>query len=237
MTTDKLEHGQAAPNGFDQWSAPRNGAASGVAPRREPAGPVGRRRSARLLRHPLAAIAAMTVVGALLLGGAALAYTGTLARTYTSESLVIVLTESANSGGDVSPITAAWVEIAHAPTVLDQAASALGIAPAQLTGALTVRQPSSTPLISIRMTTTDPNVSATWANAVAQQLLDQAAGQPIAGFRLDQVTRAAPAPDADPSRAPLILTAGALVGALAGGVLGRAILLRRTRYPSVPMSA
>jgi uncharacterized protein involved in exopolysaccharide biosynthesis len=170
-------------------------------------------------------ITVLTVLGALVATLAALAYTATALKTYTSEALVIVLSDSGSS--DVGPITGAWVEIADAPTVLSGAADVLEVDAALLEESLTVSQPDSTPLVSIRMSTTDPAASALWANGVANQLLAQAQRRPIDGYRLNQLTTAVPAPEADPDRTALILTAAALGGALAGGVLGRAIARRR----------
>jgi uncharacterized protein involved in exopolysaccharide biosynthesis len=172
----------------------------------------------------MAASAVLAVLGALTLGAVALGYTATAQASYTSESLVIVLSDS---GGSVGPITAAWVEIGGAPTVLNGAAQSLRVDPDPLRAALSVSQPDSTPLVSIRMTTTDPDRSAAWANAVAGQLLSQAARQPIDGFRLDRLTVAVPATQADPDQSGLLLTAALVAGALGGGVLGRRISRRR----------
>jgi uncharacterized protein involved in exopolysaccharide biosynthesis len=112
--------------------------------------------------------------------------------------------------------------------VLAGAAATLHVDVSELKKALTVSQPGSTPLVSITMVTTDPQRSAAWANAVADQLLDQADRRPITGFQLNQLTRAVPAQAADPDQTSTILIIAAVAGALGGGVLGRAIQRRRT---------
>jgi capsular polysaccharide biosynthesis protein len=173
------------------------------------------------------AVAVLAVLGAVLATVAALVYTATTSKTYTAEALVVVLSDS-GSTSDLGPITAAWVEIGGAPTVLTGAAATLHVEVQELKKALTVSQPGSTPLVSIAMVTADPQRSAAWANAVADQLLDQADRRPITGFQLNQLTSAVPAPAADPDQTSTILITAAVAGALGGGVLGRAIQRRRT---------
>lgn len=195
---------------------------------REPAGspaaePVGRRATGI---KAVGLITLMAVLGAVLMGAGAFAYNSWTPPTYSAESLVIVLSDP-GSGSDVGPITAAWVEIAHAPTVLAAAADSLGVQVGELQQALTVSQPGSTPLVSISMVTTDPKRSAQWANAVAEQLLTQARRRPIAGFDLNQLTRAVPPRQADPDQGSLLLAGAAVAGALLGGVAGQSLARRR----------
>jgi uncharacterized protein involved in exopolysaccharide biosynthesis len=193
------------------------------------------RRHPGLFRWPLAVIALLAVLGAALLGGIAAVYIASQDKTYTSESLVIVLSE-AGTNGDVGPITAAWVEIATAPTVLDAAAHAAGVPPAELKGALTVSQPSSTPLLAIRMTTTNPERSADWANAVAAKVLEQSRRRPIEGFAMDKLTDAVAAPEPDADRSSLTVMLAAITGALAGGVVGRELVRLRAQRRSTTVA-
>jgi capsular polysaccharide biosynthesis protein len=177
-------------------------------------------------KRSVVVVTLLVLVGAVLMAAAALAYIKVTPKTYSAESLVIILSQS-GSNGDVGSITAAWVEIAHAPTVLAGAADSLGVQVGDLEKALTVSQPQSTPLVSIKMVTTDATRSASWANAVADQLLLQADQRPISGFKLNQLTRAVPARQADPDQSSLLLVGATAVGALLGGVAGTSLVGRR----------
>lgn len=203
------------------------------------AGALELRASGRPSRHsPLRAAVVRVLaalLGALVVGGAAFGYNATKQRTYTSESLVIVLTDGGS--GDVSPITAAWVNIGEAPLVIAGAAREVDVDASRLRAALTVSQPASTPLVSIKMTTTDPRRSAIWANAMADQLLAQGAARPIPGFSLNQLTVAVPAQQADAGMGTALILGVAFVGALVGGVLGRRVLRWSPEFPVRPWAA
>jgi len=89
-----------------------------------------------------------------------------------------------------------------------------------------ITQPSGVPLLSITATTADADTSAAMANAVAAQLvLEDQQGQ-VGHYHLQQVSEARPPAQRDSAVGSAGLFGAALLGAVAGGLLGRSIARR-----------
>ena len=131
------------------------------------------------------------ILCAALLGGAAWAYGNSQPPSFTSEALVSVLptdpTNPISTGA-----TALWVQIGNSDQMQREAATRLGVAPAELDGAVEVTQAGDAALVSVAVTTDSGALSADWANGFAEALQARGDQNFVAGYDLQQVTSALP---------------------------------------------
>lgn len=189
--------------------------------------PVGRRRRSR----GWVLLVLLPILGAVLLGGAALAYNRVTPPSYTADALIAVLPTVPATGVSL-PITGVWVEVGSSEALLRQSADDLGVRESQLASAVTVTQPSSNaPVVQVSATTGNPQLSAAWANSVASRLVSQARDNPVPGYGLQTVASAIPPLSATQPVTPLIIGVATALGALIGLVLAQTIvgLVRRRR--------
>jgi len=174
----------------------------------------------------------LPLVGAVVLGGAALVYEAQRSPQYTSEALVAVL--PADPADEVSlPITSTWAEIADSDSVRDRVSRTLDVSRADLEDRLVIAASEDAPLVSVRATTGNADTSAEWANAAAGEVLGQADGNPVPGYDLEQVTDARPRSEADEFPTVPLVGGAVVVGLLAGA--GAAQLVdRRARRRTQP---
>ena len=185
-----------------------------------PAPPVGKRRAPVWL-------VALPLLGALLFAGAGvLVNAGTDAR-YAAEALVTVL--PTDPAAPVSqPVADIWVQIGTSDAVLSQAAAELDVPRDELASRLELVPSPESPVIAVRVTTTDAERSAVWADVVAELLLRQDADERVPGYDLQQVTDAVIPTRGTDVVSPLLLAGAALLGALAGLVAAQWLRRRRS---------
>jgi hypothetical protein len=196
-------------------------AAPDTAPGTAPSATGRRRTSAWLVALPL--------LGALSLGGTAYGANELTGPRYAAEALLTVL-PTAPSAPVSQPIAGIWVQVGRSDAVLADAAAALDVDDEELASRLTLVPASDSPVIAVRVSTSDAQRSAEWANTVAGVLLDQDRTAPVPGYELEQVTEAVPPGTGAGPVSPPAMVAAALFGALAGFVLAQ--WFRRIRRPA-----
>lgn len=156
------------------------------------------------------------LVGALafgLLGWLSSVVTG---PTYRSETLVVVVPPPQEPTANAIPIAAVWAEAADTDALLGPVAKQLGTTLRELSRATTVATVGEAPLISIAVRTDDADTAATWANTVADALVDQSGATPVSGFTLRALTDGVAPADPEATWALPLTVLGVVVGALAG---------------------
>lgn len=162
----------------------------------------------------------LPLLGALLSGAGALLVNESSAPAYTADALLAVLPD--DPAADVSiPVAAIWAEVGGSDAVVRQAARALDVDQQTLAAGLRATQLPNAPVISVSVTTTDPERAAAWANGVAAELLGRGEETPVPGYGLRQVAPAeAPVAGSVPL-GPLIMLGAAAFGGVAGLVLAQ----------------
>ena len=168
----------------------------------------------------------LPLLSALLFAGAGIGVNARTDPTYVAEALVTVL--PTDPGVPVSqPVADIWVQIGTSDAVLSQAAAELDVDREELAGQLELVPSPDSPVIAVRVSTTDPRRSAVWADVVAEVLLGQDADERVPGYELEQVTEAVFPLSGSDKVSPLLLTGLALLGALTGLVAAQWLRRRR----------
>lgn len=136
--------------------------------------------------------------------------------TYSSETLVVVVPPEQEATASAIPLAAVWAEAGGTDALLGPVAKQLGTTLRELSGATTVATVGDAPLISIAVRSDEAETASTWANTVADALVDQAAATPVSGFTLRALTDAVPPADPEATWALPLTVAGVVLGALAG---------------------
>lgn len=173
-----------------------------------------RRASGRLTRLP--SFVPLVVAGALAFGLLGWLVSAVQGPSYSSETLVVVVPPAQEATTNAIPIAAVWSEAAGTDALLGPVADDLGTTLRELSGATTVGTVGDAPLISIAVRTDDAETSATWANTVADALVEQAGATPVSGFTLRALTDAVAPADPEPTWAVPLTALGVVLGALAG---------------------
>ncbi|MGY1805915.1 hypothetical protein ACI8AF_00930 [Blastococcus sp. SYSU D00669] len=190
-----------------------------------PAAPVV---TARRRRRAWPWLVALPLIGALLFGGAAFAANQLTDPTYTATALIAVLPDDDTT--DVSiPVAGIWAEIGNSEALLARAAEELDVDEATLARSVTVTTAANAPVLSVTATTTDPERSADWANAVGGELVAEEAANPVPRYGLQSAAIAVPPATGTELVSPLLMVAAAVLGALVGLVLAQAVVRRRRR--------
>lgn len=175
-------------------------------------------------------LVALPVVGALLFGGAAFSVNRLTAPSYAADALVAVL--PTDPAAPVSlPIAGIWAEVGNSDGLLRQVARRLDVDAPELAAALSLTVADNAPVVSVEVTTTDPRRSARWANAVADELLAEAARRPIAGYALRPAATAVPPSISEPLVSPLLIGVAVAFGFLLGVALAQRIARGRRPVP------
>lgn len=170
----------------------------------------------------------LPIIGALVLGSAALVVRAAVPSRYTAETLVSVLPTS--TPADVSlPVAAIFAQVSDSEAVLRVAARALRVDESELASAVKVSKGLDAPLVSITVTTDDPTRAATWANGVAAALLAQGKASPVPGYALTQVTPAIPPITKSTLVSPWMVLAAVALGGVLGGLAAQSSVSRRRR--------
>jgi capsular polysaccharide biosynthesis protein len=172
--------------------------------------PSGRRRPGLL------AIVTFVLAGALAFGLLGWLVSVVRGPTYSSETLVVVVPPAQEATTNAIPIAAVWSQAAGTDALLGPVAADLGTTLRELSGATTVGTVGDAPLISIAVRTDDAETAATWANTVADALVERAGATPVSGFTLRALTDAVAPADPEATWAVPLTALGIVLGALAG---------------------
>ncbi|WP_448611148.1 hypothetical protein [Geodermatophilus sp. URMC 60] len=168
---------------------------------------------------------ALATLGAVV-AGVACWYAFLRPTDFTAEALVAVLPDDPAAPDASVDIAAVWVEVGNAPALVHSVATGMGESDSGLADAVVITQPSGVPLLSITATTADADTSAAMANAVAAQLVLQDQQGQVGHYHLQQVSEARPPAQRDSAVGSAGLLGAALLGAVAGGLLGRSVTRR-----------
>ncbi len=190
----------------------------------------------RILRKYWISVVALTLAGIAAAAGASMLMT----PTYTASTSIFFTVQTTGTAGELNQGSAyaasqvkSYAQLATTPMVLDPVIERLEL-PAtsdQLAQQVTASAPTSTSIVNLDVTGTDPSETAATSNAVAQQLIlvvDQLSPRTPDGDKAVKATIVAPAavPTQQTSpRVTLNLALGALVGLMIG--LGQAVLRSR----------
>ena len=190
----------------------------------------------RVLGKYWISVVALALVGMAAAAGASMLTT----PTFTASTSIFFTVQTGGTAGELNQGSAyaasqvkSYAELATTPIVLDPVIERLGLPDTSgaLAGRVSASAPTSTSIVNLDVTGTDPSETAATSNAVAQQLIlvvDQLSPRTPDGDKAVKATIVAPAavPTQQTSpRVTLNLALGALVGLMIG--LGQAVLRSR----------